>query len=245
MGGDSLNNIFKDQRLNYKDFLIIIASWYFIRISSYYIIEKDFVNLIYINQILSFTISILSHIVFLLIIYSYFNLLYDLKFSDLGFKLNKEQIRLKLLSIIFIILTSGVILFNFNYSNATKSSFFPINLTENFLKIIYSNLPLIVIIFLTLIFTASVEQFLINKITFSLFDLYLPSFIAIILNSLFASILLLEFESAFILINFFALLISNYLYLISDYTLFNSIIFYSYFLTIYIVFIYGFQFIII
>lgn len=239
------NNIFKDQRLNYKDFLIIIASWYFIRISSYYIMEKDFLSLVYINQILSFTIIILSHIVFLLIIYSYFNLLYDLKFSDLGFKLNKEKIKLKHLLIIFLVLTSGVILFNFNYSTAAKGIFFPINLAGNFLKVIYSNLPLIVIIFLALIFTASVEQFLINKIAFSLFDLYLPSFIALILNSLFASFLFLEFKPAFILINFFALLISNYFYLISDYTLFNSIIFYSYFLTIYITFIYGFNFIII
>ena len=87
-------NIFSDQRLNYKDFLIIIIAWYFITLSSYYIIEKDFTTLIYINEILAFAINVLSHIVFLFIIYSYFNLLYDFSFSDLGFKFKKERINL-------------------------------------------------------------------------------------------------------------------------------------------------------
>lgn len=239
------NNIFSDQRLNYKDFLIIIAAWYFITLSSYFIIEKDFTTLIYINEILSFAINVLSHIVFLFIIYSYFNLLYDFSFSDLGFKFKKDKINLSALFSISVLLTVGVILINLNYRPEVKSSFFPLQLGENIFKVIYSDLPLLVMIFMILIFTASVEQFLFNKVVFSLFDLYLPSFLAVILSALFASVLFLEFNPAFIIIIFISVIISNYLYIISDYNLFTPIIFYSYFLTLYIVFIYGFDFVII
>ncbi|MFW5737071.1 MAG: hypothetical protein ACOCXB_06980 [Halanaerobium sp.] len=239
------NNIFSDQRLNYKDFLIVITSWYFINLSSYYIIEKDFTSLIYINEILAFAINVLSHIVFLFIIYSYFNLLYDFSFADLGFKFKKEIINFKELFIIFIFLTAGVILINLNYQPEVKSSFFPLQLGENIFKILYSDLPLLIMIFIILLFTASVEQFLFNKIIFSIFNLYLPGFLAIIFSGLFASILFLEFNPAFILIIFISVVISNYLYISSDYNLFTPIIFYSYFLTLYIVFIYGFDFVII
>lgn len=239
------NNIFSDQRLNYKDFLIIIVSWYFITLSSYYIIEKDFTSLIYINELLAFAINVLSHIVFLFIIYSYFNLLYDFNFSDLGFKFNKKKINLRALAVISILLTTGVILINLNYRPEVKSSFFPLQLESNFLKIIYSDLPLLIMIFIILLFTASIEQFLFNKVVFSLFDLYFPKFIAVIFSGLFASVLFLEFNPAYISIIFISVIISNYLYIISDYNLFTPIIFYSYFLTLYIVFIYGFDFVII
>lgn len=239
------NNIFADKRLNYKDFLIIIAAWYFITLSSYYIIEKDFTSLIYINEILAFSINVLSHIVFLFIIYSYFNLLYDFSFADLGFKFKREKVNLKALFFIFTLLTAGVILINLNYSPEVESSFFPLQLGENIFRVIYSDLPLLVIVFIILLFTASVEQFLFNKIIFSLFNLYLPGFLAVIFSGLFASILFLEFNPAFILIIFISVVISNYLYIISDHNLFTPIIFYSYFLTLYIVFIYGFNFVII
>jgi membrane protease YdiL (CAAX protease family) len=239
------NNIFSDKRLNYKDFLIIIVAWYFITLSSYYIIEKDFTSLIYINEILAFAINVLSHIVLLFIIYSYFNLLYDFSFADLGFKFKKEKINLKALFIIISLLTVGVILINLNYRPQVKSSFFPLQLGENIFRMIYSDLPLLIMIFIILIFTASVKQFLFNKVVFSLFDLYLPTFLSVILSALFASILFLEFNPAFILIIFISVIISNYLYIISDYALFTPIIFYSYFLTLYIVFLYGFDFVII
>jgi membrane protease YdiL (CAAX protease family) len=239
------NNIFSDKRLNYKDFLIIIAAWYFITLSSYYIIEKDFTSLIYINEILAFSINVLSHIVFLFIIYSYFNLLYDFSFADLGFKFKKEKVNLKALFFIFTLLTVGVILINLNYRPEVESSFFPLQLGENIFRVIYSDLPLLVMVFTILLFTASVEQFLFNKIIFSLFNLYLPVFLAVIFSGLFASVLFLEFNPAFILIIFISVVISNYLYIISDHNLFTPIIFYSYFLTLYIVFIYGFNFVII
>lgn len=239
------NNIFSDQRLNYKDFLIVIAAWYFITLSSYFIIEKDFTALIYINEILAFSINVLSHIVFLFIIYSYFNLLYDFSFAELGFKFKKNKINLKALFIIFLLLTAGVILINLNYKPEVKSSFFPLQLGENIFKIIYSDLPLLIMVFLILLFSASVEQFLFNKVIFSLFNLYLPTFLAVIFSGLFAAVLFLEFNPAFILIIFISVVISNYLYICSDYNLFTPIIFYSYFLTLYIVFIYGFDFVII
>lgn len=237
------NNIFSDQRLNYKDFLIIIASWYFITLSSYYISEKDFASLLYINEILSFAINVLSHFVFLIIIYIYFNLLYDFSFSDLGFKFQFEKINFNALLTISTILTAGVLLINLNLDLGFNSSFFPIKLGENFFQVIYSDLPLLVITFIVLLFTAGVEQFLFNKVVFSLFDLYLPSFLAVIFSALFASLLFLEFNPAFILIIFISVIISNYLYIISDHNLLTPIIFYSYFLTLYIAFIYGFKYI--
>lgn len=237
------NNIFADKRLNFKDFLIILLSWYFISFSSYYIGEKDFASLIYINDILNFTINVLAHIVFLMIIYSYFNLLYDFKFSDLGFKINKNKIKLKALMVILSLLTAGTILININYNPAADGSFFPLKLKPDIIMSIYSDLPLLAVIFIALLFTAAVEQFLFNKVVFSLFELYFPTPAASILTALFVPVLFLEFNPAFILITFISVIISNYLYIISDYNLFNSIIFYSYFLTLYIAFIYGFDFI--
>ena len=238
------NNLFNDQRINYKDFFIIIFSWYFISLSSYFISEKDFASLIYINDILSFSINVLAHIVFLIIIYIYFNLLYDFSFSDLGFNFKKAKINFKALIIIALLLTTGVILINLSLTQTADKGFFPLNLKGNAFALIYSDLPLLVIVFITLVFTASVEQFLFNKVVFSLFKLYLPTFIASILTALFAAILFLEFNPAFILIIFISVLLSNYLYIISDFKLFTPILFYSYFLTLYIAFIYGFNFII-
>lgn len=239
------NNIFSDQRLNYKDFLIVIAAWYLITLSSYFIIEKDFTSLIYINEILAFAINILSHIVFLFIIYSYFNLLYDFSFTDLGFKFSGKKINFKSLFIVLMLLTAGVILINLSYNPEVKGSFFPLQLKGDILKVIYSDLPLLILVFIILLFTASVEQFLFNKVIFSLFNLYLPSFFAVIFSGLFASVLFLEFNPGFIMIIFLSVIISNYLYITSDYNLFTPIVFYSYFLTLYIVFIYGFDFVII
>lgn len=239
------NNIFFDKRLNYKDFFIIIFAWYFIRFSSYLINEKDFANLIYINDFLNFAINILAHIVFLVIIYIYFNLLYDFKLADLGFKIKNQKIKFKELLTIFMILTTGVFLINVNHKLTTGGSFFPLSLSENIFKVIYGELPLLFLVFLSLLFAAAVQQFLLNKIIFSIFDLYLPAFIAAIFTALFASVLFLEFKPTASLIIFISTIISNYLYIISDYNLINSIIFYSYFLTLYLSFIYGLDFIII
>jgi hypothetical protein len=162
--------------------------------------------------------------------------------TSVGIDFKLKKINLTALFTISSILTAGVILINLNLQTKINSSFFPLQLRENFFQILYSDLPLLVIIFITLLFTASVEQFIFNKVIFSLFDLYLPSFIAVILSALFASLLFLEFNPAFILMIFISVIISNYLYIITDYNLFTSIIFYSYFLTLYIVFIYGFEF---
>ncbi|WP_342742445.1 hypothetical protein [Halanaerobium salsuginis] len=94
-------------------------------------------------------------------------------------------------------------------------------------------------------FTACVEQFLFNKIIFSIFNLYLPKLLAAILTALFGSIIFLEFNPAFMLIIFLVVLISNYLYLINNNNLLAPTIFYSIYLTLYIVFIYGFDFMLI
>lgn len=238
------DNIFADKRLNYKDFFIIILAWYFITLSSFFINEKDFANLIYINDFLNFSINVLAQMIFFVIIYLYFNLLYDFSFTELGFKIKQANIKIKELSIIFIILTAGVLLININYNPAAEGSFFPLSLSQNIFAAIYSELPLLILIFLFMIFTAAVEQFLFNKVIFSIFKLYLPSFIASIFTALFAAVLFLEFAPTSILIIFISVIISNYLYIISDYNLINSVIFYSYFLTLYLTFLYGLDFII-
>lgn len=222
-----------------------MVSWYFINLMSYYINERDFAALVYINDFLNFSINVLAHLIFLIIIYSYFNLLYDLSLSDLGFKFKETKINFKALLSIFIILTAGVILININYKPIAGGSFFPLNLSQNIFAVIYNELPLLVITFITLLFISGVEQFLFNKVIFALFDLYLPTFIAVFFSALFAPILFLEFNSAAIFIIFISVIISNFLYIVSDYNLFTSIIFYSYFLTLYIAFIYGFDFFII
>lgn len=239
------HNIFTKKQINYKDFLIIIFAWYLITLSSYQLSEINFASLKYINDILSFSINVLSHAIFLLIIYSYFTLLYDFKLSDLGFNINKINIKYKHLLVIFLVLITGVLVINFNSQIENNNSFFPLDLGSNFLKIIYSDLPLVIFIFLLLLITSSVLQFLFNKIIFSLFDLYLPRFLAVIFTALFAPLLLLEFNPAMISIIFLFVIISNYLYIISNYNLISPTIFSSYFLTLYIVFIYGFDFILI
>lgn len=239
------NNIFSDDRLNYKDFLIIIVSWYLINLSSYYISEKDFSALLYLDNILTFAVNILSYFIFLVIIYVYFNFLYDFSLTDLGFKFEAKKIDFRALIIMSSLLTAGILLINLNLEPYSNGGFFPLHLRENFFQITYSNLPLIFFTFIALIFKAAAEQFLFNKVIFSIFDLYLPSFLAVIFSGLFASLLFLEFNPIFIYIIFLTVIVSNLIYINNDYNLANSIIFYIYFLTLYIVFIYGFEFMII
>jgi membrane protease YdiL (CAAX protease family) len=222
-----------------------MVSWYFINLSNYFLKENDFANLLYINDIFSFAFNVLGHIIFLGIIYSYFNLLYDFNFKDLGFYFKKDEINLKILFIALIFLSLGIILININFIGLHPTGFFPVKLSDRLLARLFSEIPLICAILFASFFTACVEQFLFNKIIFSIFNLYLPKLLAAILTALFGSIIFLEFNPAFMLIIFLVVLISNYLYLINNNNLLAPTIFYSIYLTLYIVFIYGFDFMLI
>jgi membrane protease YdiL (CAAX protease family) len=236
------NNLFEDKRLNYKDFLIILISWYFIIFGNYFLREMSFSHLIYFNNLLSFIFNVLGHTLFFMIIYGYFSYLYDFSFKDLGITFDKKNILFILTASLVLMISLGVIIINLN-ADKVGTSFNPLYNILNF-KEIMSALPFLAVIFFAAILTALAEQFLFNKIIFAAFELYLPKFIASFMTALFAPILLLQFKAAFMLIIFLSVLISNLLYIISN-NLLSSIIFYASFITLYTVFIYGFNFMIV
>jgi membrane protease YdiL (CAAX protease family) len=236
-------NLFEDKRLNYKDFLIILISWYFIILGNYFLKELKFSHLIYFNNLLSFIFNVLGHTIFFMIIYGYFNYLYNFSFEELSIKLNKENILFVLTASLILLLSLGVIIINLNADKA-GDSFNPLYNILNFAEVMNA-LPFLIVIFSTSILTALAELFLFNKIIFAIFELYFPKFLASFLTALFAPVLILQFNAAFMLIIFLSVLISNILYIISDYNLASSVIFYASFITLYTAFIYGFNFMII
>ncbi|RQD72493.1 MAG: hypothetical protein D5S01_09460 [Halanaerobium sp. MSAO_Bac5] len=238
-----LNNFFKDKRINYKDFLLILSSWYFILFSNYFLKEREFAALLYIGEFFSFILTTLGYMLFLFLAYLYFQILYDFSLKDLGFKFNFKKLNLKALLAGLILLTVGVILININAAQINIQNFKPLYIIND-LSLIIRALPVLAAVFLAAFFQAAALQFLFNKIVFSLFDLYLPSIIASLFTGLFAPILVLQFEPGFILIVFISVIISNYFYQESDYNLLGAVVFYASFLTLYISFIYGFNFLI-
>lgn len=235
-------NLFEDKRLNYKDFLIVAISWYFIIFGNYFLKEMSFSHLIYFNNLLSFIFNALGHILFFMVIYGYLSYLYNFSFKDLGIAFDKKNKLFILTFSLVLMISLGVIIINLNADKVGKS-FNPLYNILNF-KEIMSALPFITVIFFAAILTALAEQFLFNKIIFAAFELYLPKFIASFMTALFAPVLLLQFKAAFMLIIFLSVLISNLLYIISNYNLISPVIFYASFITLYTVFIYGFDFMI-
>jgi membrane protease YdiL (CAAX protease family) len=178
-----------------------------------------------------------------MIIYGYFSYLYNFSFEELSIKLNKENILFVLTASLILLLCLGVIIINLNADKA-GDSFNPLYNILNFAEVMNA-LPFLIVIFSASILTALAELFLFNKIIFAVFELYFPKFLASFLTALFAPVLILQFNAAFMLIIFLSVLISNILYIISDYNLASSVIFYASFITLYTAFIYGFNFMII
>ncbi len=236
-------NLFADKRINYKDFLIIIISWYFIIFGNTVLKEVEFAGLLYINKLLAFSFNVLGHIIFISVIYIYFNFLYSTSLKDLGLKFERENNNFIITAAAVLLLTFGVILINLNPAEL-GNSFSPLYRINNFSEVM-SALPFLVIIAAAAFITALVEQFLFNKIIFSIFNLYLPKFLAALFTALIAPILMLQFNPAFMLIIFTAVLISCFIYISSSFNLTAPVIFYASFLTLYTAFIYGFNFMII
>lgn len=237
-------NLFKDKRLNYKDFLIILISWYLIIFGNYFLKEMRFSHLIYFNNLLSFIFNVLGHTLFFMVIYGYLSYLYNFSFKDLiSIRLNKENILIVLTASLIFLLSLGVIIINLNADKAGPS-FNPLYNILNFAEIMNA-LPFLVVIFSASILTALAELFLFNKIIFAVFELYFPKFAASFLTALLAPVLILQFNAAFMLIIFLSVLISNILYIVSGYNLASPVIFYASFITLYTTFIYGFNFMII
>ncbi len=237
------NNLFEDKRLNYKDFLIILISWYFIILGNYFLKEMKFSHLIYFSNFLAYIFNVLGHTLFFMVIYGYFNYLYNFSFEDFGIRLNKENISFVLTTSLIFLLSLGVLIINLN-ADQTGAAFNPLYNILNFEEVM-SALPFLIIIFIASILIALAEQFLFNKIIFALFELYFPKFLASFMTALFAPVLILQFKAEFMLIIFLSVLISNLLFIINDYNLTSSVIFYAAFITIYTAFIYGFNFMII
>lgn len=237
------NNLFEDKRLNYKDFLIILISWYFIILGNYFLKEMRFSHLIYFNNLLAFIFNVLGHTLFFMVIYGYFSYLYNFSLKDLGIRLNKKNILFVLTTSLILLLSLGVIIINLNADKA-GTSFNPLYNILNFEEVMNA-LPFLVVILSASILTALAEQFLFNKIIFAVFELYFPKLLASFMTALFAPVLIMQFKAAFMLIIFLSVLISNLLYIISDYNLATSVIFYASFITLYTAFVYGFNFMII
>ncbi|MGM0601874.1 MAG: hypothetical protein ACQESS_01035 [Bacillota bacterium] len=239
-----MDNIFQDKRLNYKDVLIILFIWSFLFITAFYLNSSEFADIIVINNFLSFMLKTIVSIVFSAILYSYFNLIYDFSLKELGFDFKNFNFSISISAAFFVIffITALLITYTAGWSDIS-SDFDPIYKADS-IKSIMSGLPLIMVILFSTAIISAAEMFLINKVIFALFDLKFPSFAASILTALFFPVMLFEFRPEKIFILFSAVLTANYIYRISKNNLLPAVIFYMSFLANYIIFIYGYNFLI-
>ncbi|RCW49278.1 MULTISPECIES: hypothetical protein [unclassified Halanaerobium] len=237
-----MENLFKDERLNYKDVLIILFTWSFLFITVFYLNTSEFADIIIINDFLAFMLKTTALAVFTAVFYSYFNLIYDLSLKDLGFDFKNFNFNISLSAAFFVIFFISAVLITYTADQSnTVGEFNPVY-RANSLKAIMSGFPLIMIILISTAIISAAEMFLVNKVIFALFDLKFPSAIASVLTALFFPIMLLEFRPNKILILFLAVLTANYIYRISKSNLLPAVLFYTAYLTNYIIFIYGYDF---
>lgn len=237
-----MENLFEDKRLNYKDVLIIFFIWSFLFITVFYLNSSEFADIIIINNFLAFMLKTIASAVFSAIFYSYFNLIYDFSLKDLGFDFKNFNFSISLSAAFFVIFFISAVLITYTAARANiGGEFNPIYRADS-LKVIMSGLPLIIIILISTAVISAAQMFLVNKIIFALFKLKFPAVIASVLTALFFPIMLLEFRSEKILILFLAVLAANYIYRISKNNLFPAVLFYTAYLSNYIIFIYGYDF---
>ena len=228
------------KKINYKDIIIVFGTWYFIAIFNFLIGEVNIKYTPNLSGFLHFSFIFTGRFLFLGLIIFYFISIHSVTFSELGlsfFKLKKQiHLTIYFLSFFLIIILLFInIPLSFNSLSDKFHPLFKINSPGNFVK---SIIPLLLLFIPNMVIALS-EQFILNNIVFELFNLKINTIISVILSSLFYSIIVFTFSPSQILINCIIALISIYLYLKANRSLYLPTFIMSIYYSLYIGYIYG------
>ncbi len=240
---NSKNNCIIIDKINYKDVIIIFSMWYIIITINFLICRSNFDNTPMLTGLLHILFITAGRFLFVSLVIFYFISLYSLSFSELGLKIKKIKIKILSTTILILLFFFLLIIFvNIPLSYESLSNkFSPLIMIKSPSDLVRSFFPLS-FVFLIMYIIALAEMFILNKIVFELFNYLLTSYLAVVLSSLFYSILLLQFEPTGILINFITGLITLYLYIKTEKSIMVSSLFLAGFYSCAIIYIYGWNY---
>jgi len=241
---DNSNQYSFINKMNYKDIIIIFSIWYFIITINSLLCKSTFNNTPMLRGLFHILFITAGKFLFLSLFIFYFVSLYSLSFPQIGFKfkVNKKQVISTIILIIFFLF---LLLLFINISLSYKSmvsKFNPLIKIKSPSALVKSFFSLGFIFLITFIIAVA-EMLILNKIVFELFNHFLNIYLAVILSSLFYSILLVEFNPSRILINFIIGLIVLFLYIKSEKSVLASSLFLAASYTLLITYIYGWNYI--
>jgi membrane protease YdiL (CAAX protease family) len=225
-------------KLNYKDIIIILGLWYFMATLNFLLGEFNFTIL---SDLFHYLFILSGRLIFIAIMFFYLSSLYTIKLSNLG--INFNNIKNQFLPGLFLLfaLSLTVLFFiniplSINNSNANFNPLYRINSPEILIKSIF---PFIIFLIANLIIALS-ETILIISIIYKVFAYHINLYIATVLSCLFYSIVLIEFTSSQIILNFILAFILIYLYNKTNSIILPTLFLASYY-SVYILYIYGWK----
>ncbi len=228
--------------LNYKDILIILGTWYFTALIILIARQLTLEHLILTN-IFHFLFIVSGRFIYFSLIIFYLNSLYPIEFKDLGLKLSnlKRQFKTSFPKIVLLFIMS-LLLINIPLSYAPDINFSALFKITGPDTLLYSLIPYTLLL-ISCLFISLSEQFILNVVIFELFNYTLFNyFFSLILSALFYSIIISSLTPSRILVNFIAAIISILLYSRED-SIIPSSLFMAAYYSIYITYIYGWEFI--
>ncbi|MFW6034945.1 MAG: hypothetical protein ACOCRZ_01685 [Halothermotrichaceae bacterium] len=231
--------------INYKDIIIILGSWFFIKTLISLSCQLGFNHPLF-TDIVHYLFVISGRFLFFALLIFYLSYLYPLSFKNLGLAFNRFRSQLfagiyytLFLLLIVLLLINVPLTFKENLQVASFTPFYRINSPEVFIG---SLIPFIITLPFNFIIALS-ELFVLIILVYELFNYTLfTRFVSAILASLFYSIILYEFNPGMILLNLLMGIISITLYRKYK-SLIAPAIFTAGYYSIYIFYIYGWSFI--
>lgn len=228
--------------LNYKDILIILASWYLMIIVLLITKELDLGHRL-VTDIFHFLFILSGRFICFSLLVFYLTSLYPIEFKDLG--LNFSGFKKGLISsfsIILLLVVLVIALINIPLSFMVDIEFSPLIMVIGPDAFISSILPF-TLIFIACLFISLSEQFILNVIIFELFNYTLLNrLISFILSSLIYSVIIVELIPNRIILNTLVAMISILLYQ-KKRSIIPATIFMAAYYSSYITYIYGWEFI--
>lgn len=228
--------------LNYKDILIILGAWYLTAVIILITKEIQFQYPLLTN-IFHFLFIISGRFIFFTLVSLYLTSLYSVDFETLGLNCKKFMSQFKdSMSKIGLLFILVLVFINIPASFLAGIEFFPLYKITGPESLISSLFPFL-LVFTACLFISLSEQFILNIVIFELFRYtHINRLFSLVFSSLIYSIILVELQPGRILLNTLVALISILLYKKKD-SIIPASIFTAAYYSIYITYIYGFQFI--
>lgn len=232
------------EKINYKDIIIIYSLWFFSLFINRYFSFASFVTVPNLSGFFDLLSLFVTRLIFSGLIFTYFNLLYDLSINDLGITLKSFFKKIiKIIAYLTVLFGFVIILINLPLSTSNISNIFkPVYQITDLNTFVRSLFPFFTLYPIVMIIVFA-EQLMLNLFVYEIFNYKLPTVIAKLFSSIFFSFILLSFETEKILILFIIALISINLYERTDKSLLFPTFFGTGFYLIYILYIYGWNFI--